>query len=137
MIELTPTPALRGLPVLMALASLAFSPTALQHYVVAPAVGQAPAGGQACLARADDDGVGDAHRCSRRCEVLAGSAAQRDRPARRDAVTCRQPASTSMDTGTPFVMMSNTADRWRDCSTTERSLSGSSPRNVKLTLICW
>ena len=112
-------------------------PATLQHYVVTPAVGQAPAGGQARLARADDDGVGDAHRCSRRCEVPAGPAARRDRPARRDAVTCRQPASTSMDTGTPFVTMLNTADRWRDCSTTERSLSGSSPRSVKPTLICW
>ena len=112
-------------------------PATLEHDVVTPAVGEAPADGQACLAGADDDGVDDAHRCSRRCEVLAGSAAQRDRPARRDAVTCRQPASTSIDTGTPLVTMSNTADRWRDCSTTERSFSGSSPRNVKRTLICW
>ena len=93
-------------------------PATLEHDVVTPAVGQAAAGGQAGLARADDDGVGDAHRCSRRCEVLAGPAAQRDRPTRRDAVTCRQPASTSMDTGTPLVTTSKTADRWRDCSTT-------------------
>ena len=112
-------------------------PAAFQHDVVAPAVGEAPAGGQACLAGADDDGVGDAHRCSRRCGVPAGPAAWRERAARRDVVTCRQPASTSMDTGTPFVTMLNTADRRRDCSTTERSFSGSSPRSVKPTLICW
>ena len=29
------------------------------------------------------------------------------------------------------------AERLRDCSTTARSLSGSSPRSLKLTRICW
>ena len=49
-----------------------------------------------------------------------------------------QAISTSMSTGTPLVMTSKTAERWRDCSTIARSTSsGASPLMTKRTLTCW
>ena len=96
-------------------------PAALEHDVLEPAVGQGAAHGETGLAGADDDGVDAAH----------------DEPLFRKAKrTGGQPASTSMATGTPLVTTSYTAERFRDCSTTARSFSGSSPRSLKLTLIC-
>ena len=108
---------------------------ALEHDVVDAALGEAAAHGQAGLAGADDEGVGGAHeslQASRR--PAAGGRRWGRRPLGGRA---GQPASTSIDTGTPLVTTSNTAERWRDCSTTWRSFSGSSPRTLKRTVICW
>ena len=108
--------------------------TTLEHGVFDTDIGEAPAHGQTGWSGADDKGVGGGH--------LEGSCEMPPlRPGRlppagltADAV---QPASTEIATGTPLVSTSNTADRWRDCSTTDMSFSGSSPRIVKLTRICW
>src|SRR5262249_19773462 len=68
---------------------------------------------------------------------LVDSGAHRSATPHITYVRVDQSVLTSMETGTPLVRTSNAAERRRDCSTTARSFSGSSPRRVKLTLICW
>ena len=109
---------------------------ALEHDVVDVGVGEAAAHGETGLAGADHEGVGGGHwGLLAGVRPAAGRTGRVTRSSRRRVVV--QPASTAMATGTPLVRTSKTADRLRDCSTTVRSFSGSSPRRVKLTRICW
>jgi hypothetical protein len=71
--------------------------------------------------------------------MLPSSRTRIDRRSRRAGSVSvgRQVVSTSMVTGTPFVMTSNTADLARDCSTISCSFSaGASPLTVNRTVIC-
>ena len=102
--------------------------------MVAAPVGEATAHGQPGVAGTDDEGVDVSHAWLR-----PGCPCRRPEGLVRDRRPGRAPsqAVTSMLTGTPLVMTSYTAERSRDCSTTLRSFSGSSPSRWKLTRICW
>ena len=107
--------------------------------MVDAALGEAAAHGQACLAGADDEGVGVAHRTRSLLRLRSGVADRRvaGRLGGAAGDPGDQPVSTSTATAMPLVSTSNTAERARDCSTIGAQLLGrASPAIVKLTRIC-
>lgn len=109
-------------------------PSALQHDMVDTVRGETSAHGKAGLAATDDDDIWISHDSCLWIGDEAGRHIKRD--GRADQAVAG--VLTPIETGTPLVMMSNTADRAFDCMTISSSRSGAaSPSISKETLMPW